>query len=364
MNMLTGVASTLLKVIGRNPEWLRSASSSGLPDYVKAARVEPIVLVDQAVANLPYIQDVMTTLTMIFSGYYLQAVAISTNVGRVDVVRMLEKLNPSRSPGDSAGLALSRAMLSMESYAYKLPTMPLKPTFEAYRNDDIDMGLTVGKDTINELQSAANLSLGVMLEVNIESGGDKATIPVSVRLIASIVNTKSLGRVLAPPDVKTSFKDRYHAWRNGQLEFVKDLIFCQDLIDNHRKTLMKTDSNEYVEMVRRNTANKASALLSGDPSVATASNMVVTSTETIARLQIELGGKISDFKIRERMFKNTYLMLMVVIDVQWERATIYTRGITIPTEVSIKSMKTANKGGNTDVAEILKAYQLGNSPSL
>lgn len=372
MNMFTDAIFTPLKALGRLPEWIRTVRTSGLPDYVKSTRVEPIVLVDQAAVNLPYIQDVMSSLTMIFSGYYLQAVSISVNVGRVDVVRTLEKLNPSRSPAENAGMLIGDIMLSSESYTYKLPTMPVRPNFEAFSSvgytDDIDeqstARVTLGKDTVKEMQNAANLSVGVTLEVNIESEGDKATIPISVRLISSIISTKVLNNILACSSKDITVKERYHAWRSGQLEFVKDLIFCQDLIDAHRQTLMKDDSGQYMEIIRRKNTNKVSAILSGNPSVATASNMVVTTTESMARLQLEIGGKLSNYKVRERMFHNTYIMLMVVIDTQWERATIYTRGISIPTEISIKSMKTANKGGNTDVAEILKAYQLGNSPTL
>jgi hypothetical protein len=44
--------------------------------------------------------------------------------------------------------------------------------------------------------------------------------------------------------------------------------------------------------------------------------------------------------------------------------TIYHRSLEIPTQVSIKELKTANKGSGPDVAEILKAYQLGNAPTI
>ena len=96
----------------------------------------------------------------------------------------------------------------------------------------------------------------------------------------------------------------------------------------------------------------------------TASNLVVISTDTIASLEMQINGKMSDFKTREKVFKDTYIMLMCVVDKQWDRITIYSRGIHLATEVGIKDLKAANKGSGPDVSDILKAYQLGNHPSL
>lgn len=43
--------------------------------------------------------DVLQSLQSIFSGYYLQALAISTNIGKINVVKHLDKLNPNRNVG-------------------------------------------------------------------------------------------------------------------------------------------------------------------------------------------------------------------------------------------------------------------------
>jgi len=58
------------------------------------------------------------------------------------------------------------------------------------------------------------------------------------------------------------------------------------------------------------------------------------------------------------------VMSMAVIDKQWERVTFYHRGIDMHTEVGMRDLKIANKGSGPDVSDILKAYQMGNAPSL
>lgn len=159
-------------------------------------------------------------------------------------------------------------------------------------------------------------------------------------------------------------KERFHAWRSGQLEFVRDLVLCQDLIDAHKQGLMKDTAGMYATSIKRRRSNKLSALLSGNPSVATSSNIVVIADQTRKELEREIGGRIKDFRTREKMFKATYAMLLVVVDPEWENVTIYHRSIETPTELSAGDLKQSSRGSGPDVSEILKAYTLGNSPSL
>ena len=85
---------TGLALAGKLTEVMRNSTSDSLIEYTKPTRVEPLVLMDARVTKLDVAPDIMQSLTSLFSGYYLQAVALSVNVGRVDVVKLLDKLNP------------------------------------------------------------------------------------------------------------------------------------------------------------------------------------------------------------------------------------------------------------------------------
>jgi hypothetical protein len=148
------------------------------------------------------------------------------------------------------------------------------------------------------------------------------------------------------------------------LSFIKDLIFCQDLIDARRQTLIKDKSGVFKSIIDRSNSNKISAILSGRPSVATASNILVMTKTTATQIEASVGGRFRDYSTRERMFKNTYVMLAVVIDTDFEQVTIYHRGIELPTNLSIRDIKSAGRNKNIDVGEILRAYQLGSNPTI
>lgn len=353
------------------------AKADSLIDYTRVARVEPIALIDNDCLYLDSLPEVMQSLQSIFAGYYLQAIAISTNVGKVEVTRHLDKLNPNRKPLDSAADSAGW-LLAAESYTHRLPTptdvrISLEGLTEMLNggkvrddkeNEKREFATQLERDTTRELKELSNLSVGKMLSVEITDGLHKASIPVSIRLMASSIPSQNLVHILSVGNEDKSVKERYHAWRAGRLEFIRDLVFCQDLIDAHRKNLMADKDGVYSNLIQRHRGNQLSTLVSGNPSVATASNLVVISTNTAAQLELKINGKLSDFRTREKLFKETYVMIMAVIDKEWDRVRFYHRGIDTYSDVGVRDLKIANKGSGPDVSDILKAYQMGNSPSL
>ena len=91
--------------------------TSSLARITSMARVEPLCIVDSDCVHLEYISDVLQSLQSIFSGYYLQAVSLMTNVAGVSVAKQLDILNPNRNP-DVVGFinGLAEVVESKESY--------------------------------------------------------------------------------------------------------------------------------------------------------------------------------------------------------------------------------------------------------
>lgn len=413
-----GVAA-LQFVLGVAKGVLRSNSvrTDSLVRFTRATRVEPIALVDQRLVHLPYMGDVMQTMSSIFIGYYLQAVSLAVNVGRINVIRLLDSLNPHRDVADASAAFLTDSLagktpkfLSTESYMFGLPSLESLETdlerdlfaeaaARKKQQDEKNMkdalhyiadskvgkyvqnqghgdvgkavnpndlkGFVNNEDKLQKLVTeATNLSVGKLIEVTIEDGDKKATFPIMVRVISTIVNGPTLVHILSDQSRwYATAKERFHMWRAGQLEFVRDLVLCQDLIDEHRRALLNDKSGAYKEILERRAGNAVASTMTGTPSVATASNIVVLSKQSAKEIEQATGGRFTDVKFRNRLFDRSYVMLMAVIDPEWEQITIYHRGIALPTEMMLKELKATNKGTGPDISEILKAYQLGQSPS-
>lgn len=399
--VLKTTAQTALNfVLALSGRLLKQQKADSLVSFTKATRVEPIALVDQRLTHLPYMNDVMQSVSSIFIGYYLQAVSLAVNVGKINVIKLLDALNPSRDVADSAATRISATLsgkpglLSMESYQYSLPTPDQPIGLEAFGDDALKLAMK-NPDAMKGMQQVAadvkksdlsngavksnvkfdsdiskfvteavNLSVGKLISVEIEDDGKRASFQIMVRVISHIASPASLVHILADGSRWLSTaKERYHAWRANQLEFIRDIVLCQDLIDEHKKALLNDKSGVYKEILDRRTKNAAAGFFGGGPSIATASNILVLSSQTVKEIEQEIGGRFSDAHTRDRVFKNSYVMLMVEIDTFSEQVTFYHRGISLATEMSIKELKSASKGTGPDVAEILKAYQLGYNPN-
>jgi len=351
---------TTLSVVGRVTDLMRSATSESLIEYTKDTRVEPIVILDQNLRQQPYITDALHSLVSIFSGYYLQAVSISTNVGNVDVARLLDKLSTERSPVKSAAGSFS-SFLSMESYDVGLPTVSTEAR-RSRRGKEDDSSSRTDSGAHAKLADASNLAVGKLLKVQIKENGHEADIDVSVRLRVKSTGQDAIVKLMAGKAKDTSARMRYIQWDAKELSLWRDIVLCSDLIDANKKAMIQDKDGTIATLANRRTKNRIAGIFSGEPSVNNASAMVIVSDQTRRQIEKDLGGKMKRFKDRERMFENTLTMIMMVIDTEWEQITIYHRGIEEPTQLAVKELKSLNKGTGPDVGEILKAYQLGNSP--
>jgi hypothetical protein len=352
-----------------------------LTDIAKQTRVEPIVLVDQRVLHLDYLSDVMHTLTSIFSAYYLQAIAFSdVNVNAVKTLKVLDGLSPNR---DGYGLLANTAGnyvtgTGTESYdsvttnpaSYKLqlpvPNQPFGLENYGLENDDADeKGAVAGVSfTAKDIRDAGNLAAGKLISVKIGSGDQSFDIPITIRLLPSPTGSKTIVDILSVNSQDNNIGERIKLWRAGQIKLIPDLILCQDLIDQHRKALLNDTNGHYRELMARNRKNTAAAIATNRVSLNSAANIIVTCEQTVDEFELRTGTKLSNFKTRERMFAETYAMLLVIIEPDWQSVTIYHRGLEAAAVHSVKDMKSANRGNGSDIGDILKAYQLGNTPSI
>jgi hypothetical protein len=352
-------------------------TTKSLSDATRLTRVEPLTIVSKDCLNIECMSDVNNVLLNMFAGYYLQAVHMLTTVNDVEVVRILDKLNPDR---DETGFLLeekvsreSLSTLSLESYKYSLPTST-RLALEAPGDKDGGKGPSgpKGKDPSEVIMDISNLSVGKLVNISItynksvegvkDETASQVTIPVNFRLMVSAVPNSTIGHLLAVHKDDTSIVERFHAWRSGRISFIRDLIFCQDLIDENKRAMIGDETGTMLEIMRRVNNSKKYGLLTKNPSLVSASNLFVVTEEIARDLEGKLGGRLTNFKTREQAFENTYAMVIVVIDREWQRVTFYTRGIQSYTDLSYKELKSVGKDKGPDIMDILKSLNTGHAP--
>jgi hypothetical protein len=446
---------------------MAAGKADSLISFSQAARVEPILLMDQKAVYVPGIEDVVHTMNSLFTAYYLQSIALDTTLSGVKVIKRLDKFNPDRSLSEATsaffsqesfnrGLPVVGTNLGLEAYGpafenqKKVPlnrvdlgdaiaqamqqerlkqtvrdqTMPQKNALDAREAvnkqtiaDSIDtperreakamvdaaikakIEATYPKDTPEQrmkraledaeikkfvedqyakipennssmatkdiskmVTDVANLAVGKVIEVTITENDQTARIPVTIRMRVTSMPSPVLVETLAVGGVDVTAGSRWKAWRAGELGFWSDIVLAQDRIDAHRNAVRKDKSGFYNAVYSRANKNLSAEILGAGPSVGTASAIIVITEQTRKDLERQIGGRLNDYKVRQNIFINTFSMLMCVVDPEWENVTIYHRGIEMPTELSMKYLASSSKGTGPDVAEIMKAYQLGSAP--
>ena len=382
-------AHSLINVATLATNILSEAAEGSLIDYTAVLRNEPIVMMEDSLVHQAVSSDVLKFLTNLFAGYYLQAVAITNNIGNVNVMQVLDRLNSKRDVLSNA----KAEFVSRESFAprpqFKLTPEISKesaqlmypayyrPSVESYDevsvestildnkdNNTPDVNNAAGRDVVKTLNDAPNLATGKIFEVVIENEGKRATIPVSVRLNPLSCSPGLVREMLSLGDIRNSTIERFRRWREGELEFINDLILCNDLVEKHYSLLKADKHGIYKDILKRRRNNRLSALITQSTSLATASSMCIITEDTASDLQMAIGGKLADPKVRASVFARCSLMFLVVIDPELQFIRIYHRGIAYPMELTYGEIKNQAKGNGPDVMELLKAFSAGNRPNI
>lgn len=358
--------ATPLEMSSRVVEAIQSTKVDSLPEYTAPTRLSPVVLIDKSVLSVEQglLHSLLQTLTSIYSAHYLQAVNIAMNVGDVKVLRLLDKFSTDRDILRAAG---NSAFLGME--AYDLDGMEL-PSFsmEAIRDGDEPQRLRGGRDndkTIRTITDESNLAVGKVIEVKVQSGEHQISIPVTVSLIPKSMSSEELVSITEAKSIDRTLKGRFHAWRSGEIRFIKDYLLALDLVEADKKALMADSTGTLLSNRSKRSKGILAALVSGQASPNAISTMVVVSKGTAKEMELALRGKLKSSKTRDAYFQANSAMMLVVVDTTLERFTLYQRGIDDYSEYTLEDIKAnGSKPNGVDIESVLKAYKLGDSPTL
>jgi hypothetical protein len=396
-----------------------------LVGYAQAGNVEPTALVDEDLRNCDLLPDTLQLAQSVFAGYYLRAFSMhNISIGNANVANRLDKFATRRSPSSAlAGSVVGGiAVAAMEEFEDRLvvegdvrelppeikeledtvkseaetaakasigneaaapstyivkgqqpvgkgtPTSTYADSIKQSAKDGLSDALfdnssaTIGKSV--DINDPVNLGVGRLINVTIKQDKCEVTVPILIRLNAMYMATAPLLHILASGSSDITFGARFKKWRLGGIDFWRDLVFCQDLIDEHKKNLKMDKTGIYLQMMQKRRQNSIAAALSGSLSANNASNITIMSQASAEALEMKIYGKLKDFNTRQKLFQQGYGMLMFVVDKQWGRVRMYTRDIPEYTELSERDLKASNKGGGVDIGDVLNAFRAGSTPRL
>jgi len=350
-----------------------------LADISKIARVEPITLISSNLTGTKELYNILHGVLNIYAAFYLQAIHIlSAQLADVRILKILDKTNPDRdmktllTSGYTAYENLNIKTLSLENCKFKLPMIATdKPSFamESIFDEDANNVLTSSTqklETFEKLGSAVGKVMEVKFTVrgNDSKNSDEITIPVVVKLDNMVIPADVIDQILTANADEITLGSRFKDALAGRIGFIKDFILCSDLIKSQKKTMIKDPTNYYTQLLKRINNSRLYSALSGNISLAGVSSIVVISEEDESYIQKQIGGKLTNEHTRNIIFNNSSCMMIVVVDKEWERVSIYIRDIDGFSQNSFESFKSsAQQGSGPQIQDILKAFTMGNAPS-
>lgn len=221
------------------------------------------------------------------------------------------------------------------------------------------------KDAVKEVKELTHLAVGKILNVTFKEGDNSLTVPVAIRLMTSLMLPNALVRLLnfGSRERDLTLKERWHAYKSGKIEFWRDFILAKDLKKQRVKDITADKDRVYQKIQARLLDNAAAGAMSANPSLANMSNIIVINKPTLQELESVLGGKFSNFNLRERVFNNTGIMLFAVVDNDSQRVKIYHQSIEECTDVSFNEINRGSKK-DTDITDLLNVFLQGGAPRL
>lgn len=353
--MFKDYVETGLNSFAKAMELIQSGRATSIATYIRKCRIEPEVMLETSLANLPEVTDLLQVLCGTYSAYYMMGMSISYNIGRIETAKLLDKMATHRDPLDSIAYRVDSA-LSNESFE----GLPMGLSFESARNKTVSM--KGGRDNYKAITERPSLAVGRVLNIELEDQGSTGELTVMVRLNVNTIATTPLIQILTSDTRDLSASERFHDWASGRISFWKDAIGMRDLVSAHKKALMEDDTGTYDRIIKKKRQNQLAGLVSLNPSVNNMSAMVVISAETAAAVFREINGKLSRASDRQRVLNAMGAIFLVVVDTEWERVTIYTEGDDCTTKYAMSQLKGEVRSQGPDVQDLMKQFQRSTSP--
>jgi hypothetical protein len=177
--------------------------------------------------------------------------------------------------------------------------------------------------------------MGELFEVTIQNpnGNGGAKVPVFIQMQPTIIPTEAAPRFI-DMNVAPSLWQRWTQMRSGELSFWKDFVLNRDL-HRRQKTVLKDQrtSQAFTDFLKTVAKKDSYALadvsnsLGSTQSSNLANSVIIFSEETVAQAKMESGIDLHHEASRNAYFRDTYSMIVVIVDAMHQRVTIYFNGL-------------------------------------
>jgi hypothetical protein len=177
--------------------------------------------------------------------------------------------------------------------------------------------------------------LGELYEIKMAHPRDpkvQITVPFYIQMQPSIIPMSVAPRFI-DMNVVPSLWQRWTQMNAGEIHWFKDFILMRDHMNRGMSIIKNPEMDKAFSDFRKTLLKKDMYALSdvtakaGSPSSNLANSVVMFSEDTVAQAKSDSGIDLHNAGDRHRYFRDTYTMIIVVVDTVHQRVTVYFNGI-------------------------------------
>jgi hypothetical protein len=380
--------------VWKHHENITDWGKNSLTAFAKPTTIASRVYIDGYIFNEPVVSDILKCTHTLYTSFILNALQMNRLVTRSHTVKDLLNVVSNESYEDIAiafendnGDAAMAEKLKRETERWKhggddkegadwhFDTLDEIGKEKAKKHDeDIkkDKNSREG-NTGYEVKdmSGGGLPIGKMVEVtlaNPEDAKNNVKLTLLIQLLPYFVSGE-IAHKLITLDTIPNIYNRFIQWRTGEISFWKDFVFQVDIVKDRKKTLLEDKDNvlgDYLTQQQIKLAHLYNNLRKSPDQRKRnlASTVLVMSSQAMLQAKIDSGLDFKNISDRNKFFSDSFAMMVIVVDTNYNRVTMYYNGLDDVGEYTFDQMKVgAKKGDNSvDVITAMSAFMNGKNP--
>lgn len=351
---------------------------------VNTLSVEPIIFTTENARRSSAYRSSVNMMLDIFSGYYIQAFKILTEVYGLNAELSISLLNNRNSVISKnnyvADLFSNESFLiskeqkeknektdednkyKKEVNTYKIPkSNGVSSTDDMrswYMQRSLEIAITVGLREVAETTDTKTEK--VVNKQTTHTDNYTIIIPITVRAQVWEVSVDDIINFMEPTNsIDKGFMARWREWRSGGISLV-DLLFARDLVAEYRKNKIKDSEDIMAVLNKRKVSSLVKKVNHGYQGFEGLYSMILMSDDDMVRFNSFVKGDITKPKFKETLLDAASSMLYCSLNDDYERAGFYITDTQLETVIPFNKLeKNAGKNNNNDMVELVKAILSG-----
>ena len=387
-----GAFSGIKKIINT----IESGANTSLANYSKKAMVNSRVYIDESLQGESILDPLMKNIMNLYVSLITTAMSMNQYITGTKKVRDIMAIVSTEDYkiAEENKPVFTETLLG--NYFGAMESSPLfrsnNDYFDIYgsgstSNKDIDLSHGIGgsgrqtdKENTDKVEANASspvkpdietpISTGRVLKFDFKINGESISINLFVQLNPRFIPS-DVARQFVALNFTPSFKQRWMQMSAGEIRFIRDLIFCADLHKQARQAMIHDTSGALAEMLSKSNEGLFNAIAKmstlSDNAVNReniANTILVFEKNNFMKACSNAGFRFDTYMNRQRFFDKTFSLMVVVVDVNYNKVDIYYNGLSTYSTFHFNQVEKNAKTESLDITKMMESFARGMGPRI